>query len=428
MSGSNPFDPKLYMADAISAETKAINDAIVKAMDGAPDWWDVGAQEVRDARARGEGPFPLAPKSPRARTIEIDGKGGKIALRVIAPDSPKGVYLHIHGGGWTLGAADQQDPLLERIADNVGLACVSVEYRLAPEHPYPAGPDDCEAAAVWLVKNAKKEFGTDKLTIGGESAGGHLSAVTVLRMRDRHGYTGFKGANLVFGAFDMTMTPSQRTFGNERLILRTLDIEKFSEAFLKGVKDKRDPDLSPLCRPQGPLSGALHRRHARRCWTTACSCTRAGSRRATKPNSASIRAAPTVSSPSRRTRRRRQRPGRRLPETRGGVASGDAEFRTRGAASGHVASREAEVVIALQVEPEFGRRPEIFGQPQRRVGGNPALSPHDLADPGNIHIEVAGKPVLAEAERLHELLKQNLARRNGVQLLGLPAHLFILAQ
>ncbi|MDO8838965.1 MAG: alpha/beta hydrolase [Parvibaculum sp.] len=246
MSGSNSFDPKLFTAEAISAETKAINDAIIKAMDGAPDWWDIGAQEVRDARARGEGPFPLAPKSPRARTIEIDGKGGKIALRVIAPDNPKGVYLHIHGGGWTLGAADQQDPLLERIADRVGLACVSVEYRLAPEHPYPAGPDDCEAAAVWLVANAKKEFGTDRLTIGGESAGGHLSAVTILRMRDRHGYAGFKGANLVFGAFDMTMTPSQRAFGNERLILRTLDIEKFSEAFLKGVKDKRDPDLSPL--------------------------------------------------------------------------------------------------------------------------------------------------------------------------------------
>ena len=246
MSGSNPFDPKLFAADAISAETRAINDAIIQAMEGAPDWWDIGAQEVRDARARGEGPFPLAPKSPRARTIEIGGKGGRIALRVIAPDNPKGVYLHIHGGGWTLGAADQQDPLLERIADKAGLACVSVEYRLAPEHPYPAGPDDCEAAAVWLVKNAKKEFGTDKLTVGGESAGGHLAAVTILRMRDRHGYAGFKGANLVFGAFDMTMTPSQRAFGNERLILRTLDIEKFSEAFLQGVKDKRDPDISPL--------------------------------------------------------------------------------------------------------------------------------------------------------------------------------------
>ena len=108
---------------------------------------------------------------------------------------PRGVYLHLHGGGWVLGGADMQDPMLERIADNTGQAVVAVEYRLAPEHTYPAGLDDCEAAAVWVVQNANKEFGTDVLTIGGESAGGHLTAVTILRMRDRHGYTGFRGAN-----------------------------------------------------------------------------------------------------------------------------------------------------------------------------------------------------------------------------------------
>lgn len=247
MSDKNPLDPALFKPETISAETRAINDAIVKAMAGMEEWWDVGAQKVRDARARGEGAFPLAPKSERARTIHIDGKGGhKVPLRIVAPENPKGVYLHLHGGGWTLGAADQQDPLLERIAKNAGLACVSVEYRLAPEHPYPAGPDDCEAAAVWLAENAKKEFGTDRLTVGGESAGGHLSAVTLLRMRDRHGFTGFAGANLVFGAFDMTMTPSQKHFGNERLILRTLDIEKFGDAFLPAGLDRRDPDISPL--------------------------------------------------------------------------------------------------------------------------------------------------------------------------------------
>ena len=247
MSDKPPFDPALFRPEAISAETRAINEAIVKAITDMEEWWDVGAQKMRDARARGDGPFPLAPKSDAARTIEIPGKGGhKIPLRVIAPENPKGVYLHIHGGGWVLGAADQQDPLLERIARNAGLAVVSVEYRLAPEHPYPAGPDDCEAAAVWLVENAAKEFGTDKLTIGGESAGGHLSAVTLLRMRDRHGYTGFKGANLVFGAFDMSMTPSQKHFGNERLILRTVDIEQFGDAFLPEGVDRRHPDVSPL--------------------------------------------------------------------------------------------------------------------------------------------------------------------------------------
>ncbi len=241
-----PLDPALFADSAISPETKAFNEMLVKLMTPLSDWWVVGAEQTRAARRRGEGPFPLPVASPRAQTWEIDGPGGKIPLRVIAPDKPTGVYLHIHGGGWVLGAADQQDPMLERIATSTGMACVSVEYRLAPEHPYPAGPDDCEAAALWLVRNAREKFGTDKLTIGGESAGGHLSAVTLLRMRDKHGYAGFRGANLVFGAFDLAMTPSQKAFGNERLVLRTLDIEKFCEGFLPGVNDRRVPDISPL--------------------------------------------------------------------------------------------------------------------------------------------------------------------------------------
>jgi acetyl esterase/lipase len=243
----NPFDPELFKPEAISAETHALNAAVVQLCNSAPDWWLVGAQAVRDARARGDGPFPVVPKSKRARTITIDGPGGhKVPLRVIAPDHPKGVYLHIHGGGWVLGASDLQDPMLERIGENGGLACVSVEYRLAPEHPYPAGPDDCEAAALWLIKNSKSEFGCDLLTIGGESAGGHLSAVTLLRLRDRHGFSGFKAANLVFGVFDLSMTPSQKAFGDERLVLRTIDILKFSDAFVPDAKARRDPDISPL--------------------------------------------------------------------------------------------------------------------------------------------------------------------------------------
>ena len=180
------FNPELFKPEAISDETRAFNKAIIAQFSQVSNWWEVGAQTVRDARARGEGPFPAVPKSDKARTLLIDGRGGhKLPLRVIAPDHPRGVYVHIHGGGWVLGAADLQDRMLERIGRNTGLACVSVEYRLAPEHPYPAGPDDCEAAALWLAKNAKSEFGSDLLTIGGESAGGHLSVVTLLRLRDR---------------------------------------------------------------------------------------------------------------------------------------------------------------------------------------------------------------------------------------------------
>ena len=243
----NPLRPALFRPDAIAADTAQMNDTLVGLLTGLPEWWNVGAEVTREARRQGRGPFPPVVLSPQARTIVVPGRDGhQIPLRIIAPSQARGVYLHIHGGGWVLGSAEQQDPMLERIADNTGLAVVSVEYRLAPEHPYPAGPDDCETAAAWLVKNARGEFGSDLLTIGGESAGGHLAAVTLLRMRDRHRYTGFSGANLVYGAFDLSMTPSQRAFGDRRLVLRTIDIQQFCNAFLPTVTDRRVPDISPL--------------------------------------------------------------------------------------------------------------------------------------------------------------------------------------
>jgi acetyl esterase len=243
----NPLRPALFRADAIAEDTARLNDMLVGQMTGLPEWWNVGAETAREERRQGRGPFPPATLSPRARTMVITGReGNEIPLRIIAPDQSRGVYLHIHGGGWVLGSASLQDPMLEHIADNTGLAVVSVEYRLAPEHPYPAGPDDCESAAVWLVNNAKTQFGSDILIIGGESAGGHLSAVTVLRMRDRYGYAGFRGANFVYGAFDLSMTPSQLAFGNRRLVLRTIDMQQFYNAFLPTISDRRVPDISPL--------------------------------------------------------------------------------------------------------------------------------------------------------------------------------------
>ncbi len=248
MTDTRPFDPALFDDAAIDPETAKLNAQMIELLSGQPEWWIVGAAAMRAARRRGEGPFPAPVMSSRARTITITGKdGAQIPLRVIEPAHPaRGIYLHLHGGGWVLGGADMQDPMLERIADNTGQTVVAPEYRLAPEHPYPAGPDDCEAAAMWLVQHGKRQFGRDTLTIGGELAGGHLTAVTILRMRDRHGYTGFRAANIVYGAFDLSMTPSQRQFGSTRLVLRTIDMQQFYNAFLPTITDRRDPDISPL--------------------------------------------------------------------------------------------------------------------------------------------------------------------------------------
>jgi acetyl esterase/lipase len=258
MSEVRPYDPALFADAAVDPETAGLNAQLIEMLTGQPDWWVVGAAAARAARRRGDGPFPAPIMSTRASWRTITGKdGNEIRLRIIAPARPRGIYLHLHGGGWVLGGADMQDPMLERIADNTGQAVVAPEYRLAPEHPYPAGPDDCEAAALWLVENGEREFGTAALTIGGESAGGHLTAVTVLRLRDRHGYSGFRGANIVYGAFDLSMTPSQRLFGDTRLVLRTIDMQQFYNAFLPTVGERRDPDISPLYAELAHLCPAL---------------------------------------------------------------------------------------------------------------------------------------------------------------------------
>lgn len=254
-----PIDPALFAESAVSEETRRLNEEIVAKLEALPDMWSVPPAVVRDRRARGLGPFPLAPKSERAETIRIDGRHGPIELRVIRPlaGPARGVYLHIHGGGWVLGAADQQDPKLERIADKVGLVAVSVEYRLAPEHPYPQGPDDCEAAALWLLAEARPRFGTDVLTIGGESAGANLAVVTLLRLRDRHGTTPFRAANLVAGCFDLGLTPSARRFGPLKLILSTRDIDMFVRHYLLRGGSVTDPDVSPIFADLAGMPAAL---------------------------------------------------------------------------------------------------------------------------------------------------------------------------
>ena len=244
---SNPLDPAVFKPAAISAETLAANEAFRKAMGAGPDWWDIGAAAFREAAASGRGPFPLPEKSPRGRTIEIEGKGGhKVALRVVAPEHAKGIYLHFHGGGLVLGSAMTHDMMMERIIASTGMACASVEYRLAPENPYPAAWDDGESAALWLIKNGKKEFGTEVLTIGGESAGATLAAAILLRMRDRHGYTGFRAANLSYGNYDSSMTPSQMLSPDRGILVGKLSIQKFRDAYLPKGVDARNPDVSAL--------------------------------------------------------------------------------------------------------------------------------------------------------------------------------------
>ncbi len=239
------------------AETRAFNAGLERVLAALPPVYTLPPEQTRRERRAGEGIFPAPVFLPEARWETIQGRGGEIPLRIVEAAEPRGAYLHFHGGGWVLGAADLQDPGLKAAADATGLTMISVDYRLAPEHPYPAAPDDAEDAALWLLEN-----GSGRLVLGGESAGAHLAAVTLVRLRDRHGIdvrAAFAGANLVFGPFDLTGTPSRHLWGDRELVLSDPEMDWFADCYLPGMidRDRRKPDVSPLFAALHDLPPAL---------------------------------------------------------------------------------------------------------------------------------------------------------------------------
>jgi len=239
-------DTALFDPANIPEEMDLQNKHILDQTRNAPDVWSLSIDAVRKVRASGRGLFGPVIKSERAEIVTIEGPRGPLDLRIISPNNPKGAFLHMHGGGWVFGTADMQDPRLEYIADQCNLACVSVEYAMAPENPYPAAPDDCEAAALWLLDEGAKRFGIERLAIGGESAGAQLALVTLLRLRDKHGLLPFRASLLTTGIYDLGMTPSMRNWGKDKLVLNTRDMEHFIAHFLQNDENKRDPDISPI--------------------------------------------------------------------------------------------------------------------------------------------------------------------------------------
>ncbi|MEK6418347.1 MAG: alpha/beta hydrolase [Burkholderia gladioli] len=242
-----------FRPDAIAANTHGVNARLAATLAGVPPMTELA--EMRAAYADGRMGLPVTPKGPAARTIRIPGPGGEIALRILVPETVRGVYLHIHGGGWMLGTPDMQDLLLETIGAAAGLAAVSVDYRLAPEHPFPAPVDDCVAAARWLIAHAEAEFGATWLAIGGESAGAHLAASTLVRLRDAGQVGAFRAANLTFGYFDLSLTPSARRARGTAFVDREM-LERMSDAY-RGGADGRDPAVSPLYADLSGLPAAL---------------------------------------------------------------------------------------------------------------------------------------------------------------------------
>jgi len=250
------IDASLFDLSNADAETLSLNSQLERLSENLPNPIEVGIEPLREARSRGRGLFGPIVRSPNATVRTIPGPEGPLGIRVFMPDQANGVYVHFHGGGWAMGAADYQDDRLESLAGSAGCVVVSVDYRLAPEHPYPAAADDSEAAARWIVEHSSAEFGTDRIVLGGSSAGAHLAVTTMLRMRDRHGYSGFAGASLMYGFFDLSLSPSARNWGDRMLVMNTALCRWFANAYAQGA-ELTDPDVSPMYADLHDLAPAL---------------------------------------------------------------------------------------------------------------------------------------------------------------------------
>jgi acetyl esterase len=221
-------------------ETTDFNDRFAKA-NGLDRSVTLDAATIAALRRNRLGSNEPAVRLPQGHDRTVAGVG----VREFRPPEYDGVYLHIHGGSWTFGSAASQDEELWRLARTARLAVLSIEYRLAPEYALPAGAEDCLAVARWLVAHARAEFGTDRLLIGGESAGAHLSVLTLLGL-DEPG--AFRAAHLSYGPYDLGMTPSQRLFGSRPLLSNTETLRATYALCLPGLdpEERRSPAISPL--------------------------------------------------------------------------------------------------------------------------------------------------------------------------------------
>ena len=194
---------------------------------------------------------PAPPAMAEVRDLAIEGPAGAIPARLYRPISAEdaGLAVYFHGGGWTIGNLDSHDVLCRQLARSGGFAVLSVDYRLAPEHRFPAAVDDAIAATRW-ARSAAPALGCDpeRIAVAGDSAGGNLAAVVALALRDA-GERWLRFQTLIYPATDMRMdAPSHQTNGQGTL-LTTETMEYFRRHYAPAARDWCDWRASPLLHP-----------------------------------------------------------------------------------------------------------------------------------------------------------------------------------
>jgi acetyl esterase len=235
---------------ALDPQARAVIEQAARAP--LPAYSEVGAVEARRLyKATRAVLSPPASAVDEARDLSMPGPGGDLPLRLYRPlnpgKEPLPVLLFFHGGGWTVGDLDTHDEVCRALANAARCAVVAVDYRLAPEHKFPAAVEDCVAATRWVAaQGAKLGIDASRLAVGGDSAGGNLAAVVALTLRDAGGPK-LALQLLIYPATDQTLEGESPRLYGEGYLLTLPAMIWYRDNYLRGEADVTDWRASPFC-------------------------------------------------------------------------------------------------------------------------------------------------------------------------------------
>src|SRR5258706_13268091 len=219
---------------------------------GRPPYETVPPAEARELYLKGR--VVTNPEPPELKSVPplaIPSPNGPTPARIYTPlrlrqtNGLAPCLVFFHGGGWTIGNLDSHDVVCRKLADEGELIVISVDYRLAPEHKFPAAVDDAIAPTKWIADNSKQlDIDASRLMVGGESAAGNLAAVVAISARDNNGPAIAKQV-LIYSATDFALTHPSHSEPETSILLTHSVIRWFRENYLNGAADVDDWRASP---------------------------------------------------------------------------------------------------------------------------------------------------------------------------------------